>query len=290
MEHGKWMRTRWIIALAGACVLAALWPESGRTQAQKWAGCGDPTPEEQHFLECLNAARADPAGAQTRLKTDLTAGGKFQMTPRHPLVMNCLLTEAARRHSRAMNDQAFFGHLNPEGQGPGVRLRAAGYKWRGYSENLAAAATTPMEALANLLIDEGIPDLGHRVSLLGLTEQTRPMDEVGIGIHTGSGPYKKYYTIELATDPDPGVFLTGVVYRDTNKNNLYDPGEGLPSIKVEVTAEGVTAVTNRAGGYGIPIDLPGSLVVTASGAGMAGPMQKAINLTNTNAKLDFTTR
>lgn len=254
-----------------------------------WAGCGEPTGEEQQFLELLNAVRANPNAAQRQLGVDLTAGGKFQLTPRPPLVCNARLIEAARGHSRDMNDLAFFGHRNPRGQMAGERIRTAGYNWLGYSENLAASFASPQEALRELLIDEGVPDLGHRVSLLGLSEQTAHLDEVGIGIHAGNGPYRKYYSLELATDSEPEPFVTGVVYRDQNGNGAYDPGEGMPGVHVQIGADG-EAITNSAGGYGVRAPETGSYVVTAGGAALGSTLQAAAQVGRRNVKVDFVVR
>ncbi len=278
-----------ILAAATAGALAVAVGAGPALAGGAWAGCGDPTGEEQQFMELLNAARANPTAAQRQLGVDLTAGGRFQLSPRPPLVGNARLIEAARGHSRDMNDLAFFGHRNPRGQMAGERIRTAGYNWLGYSENLAASFSNPHEALRELLIDEGVPDLGHRVSLLGLSEQTAHLDEIGIGIHAGNGPYRKYYSLELATDSEPDPFVTGVVYRDQNGNSVYDPGEGIPGVHVQVGTDG-EAITNKAGGYGARAPEAGSYVVTAGGTTLGSTLQAAVQVGRQNVKLDFVVR
>ncbi|MBM3458898.1 MAG: hypothetical protein FJX77_10255 [Armatimonadetes bacterium] len=258
----------------------------GADAEHPWSGYGDPTGEEQQFLELLNQVRANPLAYQTHLGTDLTAGNKFALVPRPPLVFNARLLEAARRHSQDMNDRGFFGHQNPQGETAAQRLRAAGYAWLCYSENLAVAMETPAEALRELVVDDGIPDLGHRVSLLGLSEHSTRLDEIGIGIHLGGGPHRKYYSLELAADANPAPFVTGVAFRDSNRNGAYDPGEGLPGIQVQIGNDAAT-VTSASGEYALPLPEPGSYVATASGPGLGAVRQAALTMGSVNTKLDF---
>lgn len=273
-------------ALSAVILLQSLLP-SPLPAVMAWAGHGDPTSEEQLTLELLNWIRADPLLAQKRLKLDLTAKGKFTLAPRQPLVFNAKLIEAARLHSKAMNDLRFFAHQDPQGRNPGQRVRQCGYMWRGYSENLAATVPAPLKALDNLIIDEGVGDLGHRISLLGLSDQVIGLNEVGIGIHAGTGPLKKYYTIDLATEGEFVAFIQGVVYRDTNKSGRYEVGEGIPNIKVEMSSGGASAVTSKSGGYGLPVENSGDFTLTASGAGLPTPVQKQATVKDLNVKVDF---
>ena len=127
------------------------------TPAAKWAGCGEPTAEEQQFLELLNAFRADPEGLQKRLGIDLTEKAQFKLAPRPPLVMNGKLTEACRYHSQDMNDKKYFGHFDAAGKSAGDRMKTAGYPWRDYRENITAVYEHPQDALDALIIDEAYP-------------------------------------------------------------------------------------------------------------------------------------
>jgi uncharacterized protein YkwD len=266
-----------VLALGGSIVRAA--PE--------WAGYGDPSAEEQQFLDLLNAARADPEGTQRRLGVDLTADGSFKLVPRPPLVMNAHLTGAARAHSRAMNDHDFFDHVNLQGQGPGARIRQAGYQWRAYSENLCAGDTSPAAALDRMLIDKEDASLKHRISLLGLTEQTALLTEIGVGIHTGKGRWKHYYVLDLATKADGTSFITGTVFRDGNGNGRCEPGEGVPGARIELGAGGPSTTTGRAGGYGIPAPEPGRVVLTAALPALEHPLSTPVRVDSTNLKVDF---
>jgi uncharacterized protein YkwD len=259
-------------------------PAGKATPAARWAGYGEPTATEQVLLERLNAARADPVGAQRRLRVDLTAGGRFVLTPAPPLVMNARLSAAARAHSRDMSARRFFAHVNPDGRDPGERLRQAGYSWRDCGENISAGLADPAAALDDLLVDEGVPDFGHRVSLLSLEPRLHRQDEIGIGAVTGSGPYRHYYTFALARDQEPGAFVLGVAYRDANRNGRYDAGEGLAGVRLSVGSRQTTTAT--AGGYGLPLP-NGSHAVTAHAEGLGAPRQAQITVAGRNVKLDF---
>src|SRR5207302_1847035 len=73
----------------------------------------------------------------------------------------------------------------------------------------------------------GVPDLGHRLQLLGIGPSYQPLNQVGIGIvQNGTGQDVNYYTIDSADSRDRRPILTGVVYNDVNHNGQYDAGDG----------------------------------------------------------------
>ncbi len=250
------------------------------------AGACEPTAQEQYFLELLNTARTNPLAEARRLNVDFTAGGKFGVAPRPPFRLNSQLLATARTHSRSMADSAFFGHKDPHGRGPLERMLLAGYAATGCAESIAAGDETPDSAVDRLLVDDGIPDLKHRLMLLGVGDYAQ-LDEVGVGIHQGSGPYGSYYTVELARDAAPSPFLVGVVYRDRNRDGAYDAGEGLPGVRVELGDGTTETTTGTAGGYSVPIEEPGSYVVTLRGPGMPAPRRMPVRIGSVNTKLDL---
>ncbi|MFE1500687.1 CAP domain-containing protein, partial [Streptomyces albidoflavus] len=96
-----------------------------------------------------------------------------------PLSHNATLTRAAQGHSDDMAARDFFDHTDPDGDGPGERVTAAGYPWSTYGENIAKGQSTPeqvMEAWMN--------SPGHRANILNCD-----FKEIGVGIHTDGGPY-----------------------------------------------------------------------------------------------------
>ncbi|MEU1232049.1 sigma-70 family RNA polymerase sigma factor [Streptomyces sp. NPDC005828] len=96
-----------------------------------------------------------------------------------PLTENSLLTKAAQGHSDDMAARNFFDHTNPDGDGPGERITAAGYAWSSYGENIAKGQTTAAQVMESWMNSPG-----HRANILNCG-----FKEIGIGIHTSGGPY-----------------------------------------------------------------------------------------------------
>ncbi|MFD8209330.1 sigma-70 family RNA polymerase sigma factor [Streptomyces sp. NPDC059695] len=96
-----------------------------------------------------------------------------------PLTEHPLLTKAAQGHSDDMAARNFFDHTNPDGDGPGERVTAAGYAWSTYGENIAQGQTTPAQVM-----DSWMNSPGHRANILNCD-----FKEIGIGLHSSGGPY-----------------------------------------------------------------------------------------------------
>jgi uncharacterized protein YkwD len=97
------------------------------------------------------------------------------------------LFQAARAHSANMARQEVLAHTL-DGEGPGERIRKAGYRATAWGENCAAGQPTPEEAISSWMNSEG-----HRKNLLG-SQYT----EVGLGVAVSSGG-TPYYTQVFAT-------------------------------------------------------------------------------------------
>jgi hypothetical protein len=238
---------------------------------------------EQLFLERLNDARANPAAYGQTLGLDLSGVAASQ-----PLAFDARIVEASRNHSWDMNVNNYFGHTGSDGSSPGQRITAAGFPWVNYGESLAAGYSTPEAALAALIIDTGIANLGHRRHLLAIDAVYQTQRQIGVGIVLGgTGPYRDYYTADSAADLDTRAFVTGVVYSDSNGNSKYDLGEGLGGVTVSVA--GVTTTTTfDSGGYSLRL-YPGTYTVTASGSGLGGLIDQAVTIGNQNVRLNFET-
>ncbi|MEU9861219.1 sigma-70 family RNA polymerase sigma factor [Streptomyces sp. NPDC047971] len=96
-----------------------------------------------------------------------------------PLTENSLLTQAAQGHSVDMAARNFFDHTNPDGDGPGERVTATGYRWSTYGENIAMGQRTPADVMESWMNSPG-----HRANILNCS-----FKEIGIGIHSEGGPY-----------------------------------------------------------------------------------------------------
>ena len=169
-------------------------------------------------------------------------------------------------------------HTTPQGAGPGERIAATGFVATGCAESIETntnptaidrrfsanyAAWDAGYSLSNLIVDQGVPDLGHRVMLLDIGGLDQRMRQVGIGIASqdttcGGFIYRQTdTTIDLAATSDTEPFMTGVVFNDTAGNGEYQPGEGLGGVTISVSDVGTTT-TLDAGGYSIQVP-PGHL-------------------------------
>ena len=242
-----------------------------------------PTAVEQLFLEELNDARANPPAYGAATGVDLST-----VAPAQPLAFNPELIQAARDHSQDMSNRAYFSHVTPDGLDPGTRISQAGFFWTGWGESLAGGSiyAQPANALAALIVDSGVQDLGHRQHLLAMEPGFQNQNQVGIGIvQWSTGPLTNYYTIDTASAPAAGPFLTGVVFSDTDGNGKYGIGEGLGGVTITVAGAGSTTTFNT-GGYTLAVS-PGTYTVTASGGGLTEPLTRTVTIGSSNYRLNF---
>jgi hypothetical protein len=270
----------------------------------------EPSALEQLFLERLNDARANPAAYGASIGLDLGGAGRAQ-----PLAFNAILVAAARLHSQDMAGRGFFAHNTPEGVTPFNRVTAAGLRrFKGPAESISfgtglstfsfdpatfgfRVTTTPYspsDSLRALVIDEGVPNLGHRRHLLSLDPSGRSEKLIGIGEAVNpSGA--SYYTLDsVGLDTRRGQkessFITGCVFRDANSNGLYDVGEGLGGVRLKFTRAGQAAgseVSWSAGGYTHAVSEPGAYKVTATGAGLPGTLTRMVRVRKENVRVNF---
>jgi hypothetical protein len=260
-----------------------------------------PTGVEQLYLQLLDDARFNPAAYGPSLGIDLSG-----VAPAQPLAMNPLLVESARLHSQDMIAQGYFAHETPQGLDPGARIAATGFVANGWAESIETNTNPSLPggsfaanygawdagfSLADLIDDQGVPDLGHRVMLLDIGGADIAMRQVGIGVASrdSAAGYYNYRqtdtTIDLAATTDTRPYLTGVVFHDAAGDGKYQPGEGLAGVAITVAGVGSTT-TMDAGGYAIPL-APGTYTVTASGGGLPTPIARTIVLGNDNVRLNF---
>ncbi len=118
-------------------------------------------------------------------------------------------------------------------------------------------------------------------------------DEVGLGIREGTSfsegrDWNGVMTTEnfARSSTTPGPVFVGVVYRDTNQNGLYDPGEGVGDVTVKV-GDGVdSAITTGSGGYFLPYSGTGDIAATFQHATLGSASVKTTR-TGKNVKLDW---
>lgn len=81
---------------------------------------------QQELLQLVNNAR----------QKGCNCGGTY-MPPVQPVSWSSQLANAAAAHSRDMKSKNYFSHQSRNGKDPGDRIRAAGYNWKAYGENIA---------------------------------------------------------------------------------------------------------------------------------------------------------
>jgi len=118
-------------------------------------GGGGTNEQERKVLELSNAARQHEGCG--------------------PLVLDDSLVEAAGRHASDMVRRHYLDHTNPDGQGPGDRMAAAGFRGSSWGENIAAGYDTAEEVFAAWMKSDG-----HRANIMNCT-----FDRIGIGFDPG---------------------------------------------------------------------------------------------------------
>ena len=267
---------------------------------------GNPTDEEQLYLEYINRSRANPAAEALRLRdtTDPDVLNQYSawsvdlalmvsqfnaITSAPPLSFNSNMIAAARGHSSWMyltDTQSHYEGTND----PGNRLTAAGYNWSSWGENVYAYAKSVWFGYAGLNVDWG-PGTGGMQTPPGHRDNIHEplFREIGIGVFDGSntnvGP--QLVTQDFGDHFGSTPLITGVVYYDLNGNGFYDAGEGIGGVTVNVSGASYYAVSSASGGYSVP-SANGARTITFTGTGL-DTTQKVATITNgNNAKVDFT--
>jgi uncharacterized protein YkwD len=90
-----------------------------------------------------------------------------QLVNQHRLTQGCEalvwrqdVADVAETHSQDMIARGYFDHENPDGQGPGARLAAAGIANTSWGENLARGTTD-----ARTVLDLWLNSPGHRANI-----------------------------------------------------------------------------------------------------------------------------
>ena len=120
------------------------------------------------------------------------------------LVWNETLAKAAEAKAMDMAKRNYFSHVSPEGYGMNYFISKEGYslnpEWLehhsdNFFESIQAGAPDGEAAIKDLILDEGVPELGHRKHLLGMGEWNCTLVDVGIGtVVTAAGSEFRTYT------------------------------------------------------------------------------------------------
>lgn len=151
---------------------------------------------QERIVEELNFVRSDPDGyadiIEQRLGSYDGKEGKRaireaidllrQTRPRPALVHSSHVAKAARDHVKDQSSTGRIGHDGSDGSMPGARIDRY-VKTLGYGENIQYGLLDPRDIIVELLIDDGVPDRGHRINILD------PRFEF-VGVATG--PHARY--------------------------------------------------------------------------------------------------
>lgn len=104
--------------------------------------------------------------------------------PFAPLTFDSTLVRAAIDHLRDTERHTLIGHIGSDGSTPLDRVKRYG-NWTTIGECITYGQRSASMILAAFLVDEGTPDRGHRINILG-------PNYTSVGIATGTHP--KYGT------------------------------------------------------------------------------------------------
>ncbi|MCK8678301.1 CAP domain-containing protein [Streptomyces lichenis] len=96
------------------------------------------------------------------------------------LRMDRRLRSAAQGHATDMADRDYYAHSSPEGKDAGDRLDAAGYRWRGWGENIHRGPDDPAHA-----VRDWMAGAEHRKNVLNCA-----FKDIGVGVDlSANGPW-----------------------------------------------------------------------------------------------------
>jgi hypothetical protein len=178
---------------------------------------------EREVMDQLNAIRANPAMLAESLKqyrhfyrgrlvsepgtradvittegvapVDEAIAFLQQVRPRAPFESSSRLAAAASDHTVAQGATGQVGHYDPNGTGPGDRMRSRG-GGSYVAEVITYGSERAAEVVRQLIVDDGVPDRGHRNVLFS--------DEYRFaGVSCGPHPhYRMMCVVDLGRTPD----------------------------------------------------------------------------------------
>ncbi len=273
---------------------------------------GEPSDEEQLYLELINRARANPnvevqrliglndpsvQNALLKVNTNMLVS-QFSTNPlAPPLSFNAKLLTAARNHSQYQFDNGIQSHTGPGTDGLADRLEAVNYSFFWATENVYSYAQNVQHGHAAFEIDwSGGTANGGMQTPPGHRDHIhdKRFVEIGIGVVNGTnqvgtnvmvGP--QLVTQDFGTPAPATTYVTGVAYYDLNGNNFYDVGEGLSGVAVMVDGVDTYAVTSASGGYSIPVPPGNNYTVRFQAAGVSETVASVAVSSTNNVKLDY---
>lgn len=315
MRNRQGSRVRCVVSRVLLGAVVAL----GTTVVAAAVRAADPTTQELHFLYEVNRARHDPPAWAAEYGLGSQNGGDGQpvtligVEPRPPLALNTTLVGSARFKGQEMATNDYFGHHSPVGPNfywPNELARNVfGYPLAtqvpdpcgqlcytlvddsnqiesitaGYGSD-TSDLTEGVNAVIGLIVDSGVPSLGHRLHLLAMNNFNTLFVEAGAGYGVSpTAQYRNYWAFHTGVKASAETFLTGVAFDDGNGNSVFDPGEGLAGVTVQAGLH--SATTGASGGYSISIP-SGTHAVTCNGGGFSGTSAASVDVIGFNREVD----
>ena len=179
---------------------------------------------EREVLDEINAARTSPATYAGRIEGLLqhfdgrilrrpgelaiatqegaaavreAAAALRAATPLAPVTLAPGMERAARDHATDQGGRGSTGHRGSDGSSAGDRVNRYG-RWTGrLTESISYGPLTGADVVQGLIVDDGVPDRGHRRNLLD-----REVAVAGVGC-ASHATYRVTCVIELAGGYDP---------------------------------------------------------------------------------------
>lgn len=159
--------------------------------------------EAQQAFQLINNIRSNPE----KYYKELHLNSKLRIT-KTPLRWNDTLAKVAEAKALDMAKRNYFAHVNPDGYGINFFINQSGYKlnadWlkdkkENFFESIGSGYDSGQEAVKELIIDAGVPDMGHRDHLLGVKDWDASLVDIGIGfVKCDGGKYQSYTCIIIA--------------------------------------------------------------------------------------------
>ncbi|MBI5184502.1 MAG: hypothetical protein HZA01_02095 [Nitrospinae bacterium] len=286
-----------------------------------------PSNHEQALVWLMNNARKDPKAEGIFLAattdTDVANARQYfnvnatmlksefaKLQKRPPAAFDIRLYNAAYEHNKIIIKKDQQNHHDPTWS----LYDKAGFARRTAGQNVYAYGKSAIYLHAGWNIDWG-PDAygktkggmqgsdssgrGHRSNLMDQTKYSAsyPFANVGISVESESnsatqvGPLVStadFANADTSKANHYNAFIVGTVWRDTNKNGVYDSGEGLGDVKVMPNQGTFWAKTAKSGGYAIPVTSPGDYNITFSGGQLTAKKTKKTTVVSESVLLDLT--
>lgn len=201
-----------------------------------------------YFWRLINEARANPMETIHKLGIDESAAREalgenawVLESGLPPLAWNTILAHAASGHNNDMITNLYYSSTGLDGSTVSDRIGEAGYTALSSGEVLGALAFSnfigPLEA-ARVIVENRVRYELDPSRNVKKTIFNTDLTEIGISFMGAvldlveDLPNVYVAVADLARPAEQGAYILGNVYRDINGNRRFDPGEGVPGMRM----------------------------------------------------------